>query len=197
MATQKTGSPGATFTERARRAQLIGITQDLIADYGYKGTSLQRIADAASITKAAVLYYFPSKAAVIEAAHNEVITALARDVAAAVDAAPPSQAPAAYIRAMVRHLDDHPQRVRIFAEAAVHDNTPHSRDERWRPLADLIEAGARHERIEVRNSRAVAVIIGGAIDGIIAEKLDDPSFNSLQAAEVLIAMLPKATKTEP
>jgi TetR/AcrR family transcriptional regulator len=46
-----------TFTERARRTQLVEVTVGGVAAYGYAGCSLQRITDAASITKAAVIYF--------------------------------------------------------------------------------------------------------------------------------------------
>ncbi|WP_449279201.1 TetR/AcrR family transcriptional regulator [Leucobacter sp. GX0328] len=193
MATQKIAGRGESFTEQARRAQLIGITRNLIAERGHRGTSLQSIADAAGITKAAVLYYFPTKAAVIEAAYGEVVAALARDVGAAVEAAALGHEPAAYIRAMVHHLHEHPQHTRIFAEAVLHDERPHSRKERWQPLAALIETAAGQDAVDARDARATAIIIGGAIDGIIAEQLDDPDFDSGHAAEVLIAMLPGAS----
>ena len=90
---------------------------------------------------------------------------------------------------MVRHLREHPQHVRIFAEAVIHGGGPRGRNERWQPLAALIEAAARDQGTECHDARAVAIIIGGAIDGIIAEQLDDPTFDSAQAAEVLVALL--------
>lgn len=190
MTTGQHPNHSKTFTEQARRTQLIGIAHELIADRGYRGTSLQAIADAAGVTKAAVLYYFPSKAAVIQAAYDEVVMAVADDILAAVDAVPPAQAPSAYVRAMIGHLNEHPQHVRIFAEAALDDSRPYSRRERWQPLATLIENAADHDEVEVRDARMLAIIVGGAIDGIIAEKLDDPTFDGIQAAEELIAMLP-------
>lgn len=180
---------GETFTERTRRAQLIAVTRDLIAENGYSGTSLQRIADAAGITKAAVLYYFPTKADVFFAAYDDVVSALVDDVRTAVAAAPPPAAPAAYIRAMIRHLKEHPRHVRVFAEAIEHGTRPYDHRERWRSLAELIEAAAHDRGETIRDARAVAIIIGGAIDGIITEQLDDPAFDSLEAGETLIAML--------
>lgn len=182
-----------TFTEQARRAQLIEVTCDLIAANGYSGTSLAGIAEAAGITKAAVLYYFPSKAAVIDATYEAVLAALTSDMAAAVGAARPETAPAAYVRSMIDHLRDHPRHVRVLAEAAQQGETGHSRRDRWQPLATLFETAGSGSGETTTDPRTLAVIIGGAIDGIVTERLHDPSFDSRHAAETLIAMLSQFT----
>lgn len=50
------GPDALTFTERARRQQLIDATIDLISTRGYPATSLSAIAERAGLSKAAVLY---------------------------------------------------------------------------------------------------------------------------------------------
>ena len=189
MATSDRSERRETFTEKARRAQLIEITRDLIAERGYGGTSLQRIAEAAGISKPAVLYYFSSKADVIAATYQTVLAALTADMAAAVDEVGAAEAPAAYIRSMIRHLKEHPQHLRVLAEAAEHGGPPHERQDRWQPLATLIESAASARGAMVEDARTLAVIIGGAIDGIVAEQLEDPAFDSRRAAEVLVALV--------
>jgi TetR/AcrR family transcriptional regulator len=106
-----------TFTEEARRAQLIDVTIELVADRGYAAASLGRIAESAGITKAGVLYHFPSKQALVEAAYQHVLSALVETVGAAVDAVGPADGPAAYIRSMVGHLRERPRHVRMLIEA--------------------------------------------------------------------------------
>jgi hypothetical protein len=44
-----------TFTEAARREQITTLAIDLIAEHGYAGTSLAKIAEAAGLSNAAVL----------------------------------------------------------------------------------------------------------------------------------------------
>ncbi|MFH8793497.1 TetR/AcrR family transcriptional regulator [Streptomyces sp. NPDC017941] len=50
-----------TFTEQARRRQLVECTIDLISTHGLPATSLSAIAAAAGLSKAAFLYHFSSK----------------------------------------------------------------------------------------------------------------------------------------
>ena len=179
-----------TLTEQARRAQLIDVTIDLVAARGYGGTSLAGIAAGAGITKAAVLYHFPSKAAVVQAAHGYVLATLTDHVAAAVEAADPLQAPAAYIRSMIGHLRDNPRHIRVIIESMIHEGADHDPRERWQPVADLLAAAreASGARADL-DLRTTAIIVGGAIDAIVAEHLDDPDYDTAAAADLLVDTL--------
>ncbi|MVA76229.1 TetR family transcriptional regulator [Auraticoccus sp. F435] len=178
-----------SLTEETRRAQLVEVTIDLVAEHGYAGTSLQRIADAAGITKPAVLYYFASKSAVVAAAQQAVLSALVERVSAAVDAADPAGAPAAYVREMVAHFREHPRHARMMVEALVHTGTPaEDSSARWGPLAALLQAATG----QPGDHRALALVVGGGIDAIVAEQMRDPGFDSAAAAEVLVGLLPAA-----
>lgn len=185
-----------TFTERARRQQLIGVTIEQVAQRGFAGASLARIAESAGITKAAVLYHFGSKDALVTAAHEEVLESLVATVGEALEDAAVADRPGAYIRTMVAHFRDHPQHARVLAAAATQEGFDHAREDRWAPLSGLLDAAAQARGDEVldgialaADSRALAVLIGGAIDGIVAEHLEDPSFDTDAAAALLVAML--------
>ncbi|WBB56814.1 TetR/AcrR family transcriptional regulator [Verrucosispora sp. WMMD573] len=182
-----TGEP--TLIERARRAQLIEVTIELVADRGYSGASLAAIAERAGITKAAVLYHFPTKAAVVRAAHEHALTALVGDVAAAVEAADTANRPAAYVRSMVGHLREHPRHTRMIIEAMVHDDGDHDPAARWQPLAELIDAARLARGGGDIDTRTTAIIVGGGIDAIVAEQLHDPDYDTAAAAEHLATML--------
>ena len=183
-----TDSRRPTFTEQARRAQLIDVTIDLVATHGYAGTSLARIAAGAAITKAAVLYHFASKDAVVQAAYEQVLSALVSDVGAAVDSAIESdgaaKAPAAYIRSMVDHLHRHPRHTRMIIEALGAGASDDDRRARRQPLADLLAAAADGSAAD--RWEPLAVMVSGAIDGIVTEQLADPSFDGAGAADQLV-----------
>ncbi|WP_307869089.1 helix-turn-helix domain-containing protein [Micromonospora sp. C95] len=194
MTSRRAGATaGLTLIERARRAQLIEVTIELVADRGYAGASLAAIAERAGITKAAVLYHFPTKAAVVRAAHEHALAALVAAVAAAVEAADTANRPAAYVRSMVGHLREHPRHTRMIIEAMVHDDGDHDPAARWRPLAELIDAArvARGGDDDI-DTRTTAIIVGGGIDAIVAEQLHDPDYDTAAAAEHLVEMLDTA-----
>nr|WP_269440776.1 TetR/AcrR family transcriptional regulator [Micromonospora tarapacensis] len=168
---------------------MIEVTIELVADRGYAGASLAAIAERAGITKAAVLYHFPTKAAVVRAAHEHALSALVGEVAGAVEAAGTANGPAAYIRSMIGHLRRHPRHTRMITEAMIHDGDGRDPADRWRPLAGLVTAArlARGGGGD-RDARTTAIIIGGAIDAIVSEQLHDPDYDTAAAAEQLIEM---------
>lgn len=188
---EATGAAGRPLSliEQVRRAQLIQITIDLIAEHGYAAASLTRIAQAAGITKGAVLYHFPSKNAVLAAAREHVLSELVTAVGAAVDAAGPAEAPAAYVRRMIGHLTERLDHARVLAEVLLHEERPDPAG-RWGPLADLLGAARRARGLGPGpDLRTLAIVIGGGIDAIIAERLRDPGYDTASAAETLVAML--------
>lgn len=188
-----------TLTEQARRAQLIGVTIDLVARHGHAGTSLARIAEAAGISKAAVLYHFPTKDAVVRAAYASVLDALTARVGAAVEAASGAAAVTAYIRSLVGHLREHPAHTRMIVEGIGHDtgitDTPQAPGRRD-AVAGLIEAAraAGDYRADV-DPPTTAVIVNGAVDAIVSESLADPAFDTEAAADRLIGLLDRALRT--
>lgn len=191
--TTPTGERRLTLTEQARRAQLIDVTIGLVAEHGYGGTSLARIAEGAEITKAAVLYHFPSKDAVLREAHKYVLEALVGTVAAAVEAAAPTDRPAAYIRSMIGHLREHPRHTRVIIEAMTDAGDLANTADRWRPLADLLSA-AREPGLPDADARTLAIIIGGGIDSIVMERLNDPGYDTAAAADLLATLVERSLR---
>lgn len=185
-----------TITERARRRQLISVTIDLVAAHGYAGCSLQRIADAAGITKGAVIYHFASKNAVIRAAYDAVIAALTERVEAALqEASGPANAVDAYVASMLGHMAENPTHVRMIVEALSPANetgiedTPGSAA-RWRPLADLVDAAvtAGEYRSDL-DSATMAVILTGAIDAVVAQALAEDDHDLTRSTATILDML--------
>ena len=185
-----------TFIEQARRAQLIDATIDLVARHGYAGTSLARIAEAAQISKATVLYHFPSRDAVVRAAYESVLEGLTAQVGAAVGARSGAAAVEAYIRSLVGHLHERPERARVISETIMGDAEVTDRPgsaARWQSVADLVEAAtAAGDYRADTDPRVTAIMINGAIDAIVAERMADPAFDTPGAAEDLVAMLRRA-----
>jgi len=176
-----------TFTEEARRAQLVDVTIELVADRGYAAASLGRIAESAGITKAGVLYHFPSRQALVEAAYQHVLAAVVATVGTAVGAAGPADGVSAYVRSMVGHLRERPRHVRMLIEAMTSVAPLTDSKARWSAVADLL-ASARAARglTEPVDLRSAALLIGGGIDAIVAESLADPAYDAAAAAELLV-----------
>lgn len=66
-----------TFTEQARRQQIVAATVEVIADEGFRAASLNRIAERVGISKPLILYHFASKDEVLRQTLFETIGSLA------------------------------------------------------------------------------------------------------------------------
>jgi len=193
-----------TLTEQARRAQLISVTIDIVAARGHAGCSLQRIADAAGITKGAVIYHFSSKDAVIRAAYESVIGALTERVGAALNrAAGPAAAVDAYVESVIGHMAENPAHVRLLVEALGPENDTGIEDRpesaaRWRPLAELITAAVRagEYRPDV-DAEALAIILNGAIDAVVAHGLAEPDYDLSSGTAAVLDMLHRTALRDP
>src|ERR1700722_2829912 len=65
--------PGRTFTETARRAQIMAAAIDTIAEVGYGQASLARIAERAATSKGVICYHFEGKDELVRAVVSELV----------------------------------------------------------------------------------------------------------------------------
>ncbi|MER5970174.1 TetR/AcrR family transcriptional regulator [Streptomyces sp. NPDC002055] len=195
MTPRRSPDPDApTFTELARRQQIIECTIDLISTRGFPATSLSAIAEEAGISKAAVLYHFASKDNLTRDTLSYVLGQFTRYVNECLARqADPRAAVMAYVRAMISYQQANRRHVRVITEMLLDDaggtrlKTPGSHDTagRWQALADLLAQGQRAGQFREFAPQVVALAIGGAIDGVVAHWLSDPGLDLDAAADEL------------
>jgi AcrR family transcriptional regulator len=83
---QEAGS--RTFTETARRAQIVAAAIDTIAELGYGQASLARIAETAGTSKGVILYHFGGKDDLIRELVAELVTRGSAYMRPQIEAAP-------------------------------------------------------------------------------------------------------------
>lgn len=117
-------SSSPTFTETARRAQLIAAAITTVNEIGYHRASLSEIAQRAGVAKSAIVYYFSSRESLLLSVVEEVFTRLEAAVAQAVDAddQPPAQL-RAYAQGYLAHVDAHRAEVTAGIEIVVSHRT--------------------------------------------------------------------------
>ncbi|WP_067468273.1 hypothetical protein [Nocardia amamiensis] len=103
----------------------------------------------------------------------------------------------AYIRVMIGHLTANPTHVRAItdalaiAELAGHQ-TIRADSSRWKVLAELLSAGQAAGQLRDFDVKTTAVVIGGAIDGLVGQWLAEPDFDLAAAAQELETFVQRA-----
>src|ERR1700733_8246339 len=90
-----------TFTQTARRAQLVGCAIDALAEVGYQQTTVAEVARRAGVSKGVVTYYFPARDDLVWAVVAAVFASVGEHVGSRLDDVPPSRFVAIYLRAWV------------------------------------------------------------------------------------------------
>jgi AcrR family transcriptional regulator len=91
-----------TFTQSARRAQIVGCAIEVIAEVGYPQASIRKIADRVGVAMSAVLYHFGNKDNLVDAIVEEMYRTALSTVVPAMEAESTATGKLnAYIRANV------------------------------------------------------------------------------------------------
>jgi AcrR family transcriptional regulator len=176
----RAATPPRAAVPSAAQARIIDAAVDLFTEHGIGGTSLQMIADALGVTKAAVYHQFNTKDEIIHAVAEIVLARLEAAVVAAeaersgvrarevliagmIDVAVERRRIAGVLQrdpVMLRFLDDHEPFRRVMTR-----------------LNRLLMGGASSPRARVRVA-ALAGAIGGAVVHPLVVDLDDASLRS-------------------
>ncbi|WP_158574080.1 TetR/AcrR family transcriptional regulator [Streptomyces triticagri] len=114
-----------TFTETARRAQIVQAAITTVNELGYPRASLAEIARRAGVAKSAIVYYFASKDMLLLHVVEHVFTALddVRDKAVAAHTDPAAQL-RAYVGSHLAHVDGHRPEITAGIEIVVSHRGP-------------------------------------------------------------------------
>lgn len=206
---------GPTFTELARRRQILDGAVELIAEQGFVNASIARIAERVGVAKSAVLYYFATKDDLVAAIVEQVIGDAARVMAPAVMAEDSAAAKlAAYIRANCAFLDEHRTESVAMFEIMTSFRTPAGLrlDQAMArsvaaqaPPAEvalldprkIVDEGVRTGELAAAVPLFVANAIRGALDGAVSEIARDACYDVIGYGEQLVAIFDRATTARP
>jgi AcrR family transcriptional regulator len=111
---------GRTFTETARRAQIVAAAIDTIAGLGYGQASLARIAAAAGTSKGVIIYHFGGKDELIRELAAELVAHGVAYMQPRIDAAPDGAGKLrAYIESNLAFMRDNRNHVAAIVEIAL------------------------------------------------------------------------------
>lgn len=194
-----------TFTETARRAQIVAATIETIAEVGYMRASYARIARRAGLSSTGLIsYHFASKDELIAQVVDEVVNAgqafMIPRIEAAVDARARLRA---YLESNLEFMASH--RAYILAVAEIFNALPRERGGQPAPYAawherglaqleDLLREGQRSGEFGSFSTRVMAVTIRAAIDAVGYQLGADPEMDLAANARELAAIFDRATR---
>jgi len=193
-----------TFTEAARRAQIIECAIETIATLGYAQASLAQIAKQTGISKGVITYYFTSKEELLEQVVTEIYTAAVQAVTPQIAAQPTAQLRLqAYIRSAVDYIGTHRTRMVALLEIALNFRTADGKlryrgTEEWilTALEALLRQGQEEGEFRAFDLRVMAVTIRRAIDAVAPLLAAHPTLDTDSYAQELVTLFDRATRKE-
>jgi TetR/AcrR family transcriptional regulator len=152
-------APGArvprTRIQRQKSGQILDTALDVFSTYGFRGSTLDQIADAAGLSKPNLLYYFDSK----EAMHHQLLEHLLDrwldPLRALREDGDPVEEICRYVRRKLEMARLFPRESRLFANEILH-GAPRILDEISGPLRRLVDEKADVIRHWIAEGRIAA-----------------------------------------
>ncbi len=193
-----------SFIEAARRAQVVEAATRTVAELGYTGASLARIAQDAGISKSVISYHFNSKEDLLEQVVNEVfdrIWTFMEPRIAATESAP--AAIRVWAESQLTYVATHRSDFLAMSEIVAN----HRRADGTRPfdgaereevdeLARILAAGQRAGEIRDVDAMAVAMMISDTLAGTLGRWAFDETSDLTARIPVLIDFIDHAIREE-
>ena len=202
-----TGSrSGRTFIEEARRKQIVEHAVDVIAEHGFAGATLSRIAESAGISKGVISYHFDGKDdlmyEVLSLYEHEEERFIYSKVAAAPNA---SEKLETYLRTNVEYMAVHPQHLKAVVEIVISakDSTGNRKfdvtsvewmEDELSRLIEILDQGQKTGEFRQFDSRMMAITIRGAIENIAMYLLTYSDIDIKEYARELTELFRRATR---
>lgn len=198
-------TPGPSFIEQARHRQLITCAIASVAEEGYAGASLASVARRAGISKAAVLYHFRNKDALVEMAVNEIFRELREFIVPRLLAEPEARGRLrAFIQSQLLFLEQH--RAHLLAVSYILVNHRNRRGEFYlrtqaesdalAAITTILEDGQSRGEFRAFAVRPMAATILQAVNGALSQWVADPSLSLSDYATELVTTFDLATRKD-
>ncbi|WP_293002343.1 helix-turn-helix domain-containing protein [Mycobacterium sp.] len=200
----------ATFTQAARRAQIVTAAIEVIADIGWAQTSIRKIADRVGVAMSAVLYHFGTKDNLVDAIIEEMYRSALAAVKPALQAENTSaEKLASYIRANIAYFDGHRTQLAALAQLGTGYQPADGRrfdelgmtDELREELAVLdptaiLVAGQRDHEFGEFPVGSMSLALRGAVNAVVEKILREPDFDARVYADDLVAIFAHAVAVQ-
>ncbi|MFG1796301.1 TetR/AcrR family transcriptional regulator [Nocardia sp. NPDC049149] len=195
-----------TFTETARRAQIVNAAIEVVAERGYANASFAKIAERAGLSSTGMIsYHFRGKDDLIREVVAEIMRVALEFVSAKLDGETDYAARLRLnIVANLALLDEYPGHLRALSSILAN---AHPDDREKFGLADHLSEFAQIQEERIREAQragafrdfdpAILVLaMRGALDAAIARAAVDPDFDTAACARELADLFDHATRRQ-
>lgn len=198
------GHPAATFTQNARRVQLVDCAIASISELGYQRTSVAEVARRAGVSKGVVTYHFAARDDLINAVVAEIFDSVTTHVGGRLEQVPARSFVEVYIGAWVDYYRTHRDYMLAVAEIWTSfrnvDGRPYFGVETIEPelagVQQALAAGQAEGRLGQFSTRVMAVSIKGALDALLTQLTADPKLDLDAYGEQLVTLFGRATRPD-
>ena len=206
MRTGKGGEAAAdrgTFTQAARRAQLVDCAIEALAQVGYQQTTVAEVARRAGVSKGVVTYYFPARDDLVWAVVTAIFASVGEHVGARIEGVPPGRFVATYLGVWIDYYRTHRREMMAIAEiwtgfrdAAGRLHLDARTLGRERALVEAaLAAGQAEGTLGEFSPRVMAVTLKAALDGLLAQLVMEPGLDLDAYRDELVALFGRATRS--
>jgi AcrR family transcriptional regulator len=193
-----------TFTENARRAQIVRAAIETIGELGYARTSFGQIAKRAGLSSTGMIsYHFNGKADLIAEVVKEILDASVVYMGARIEAVEgPAARLSAYIESNLGFMKDNRTEIMVILDILHHKSAGHpdtaGTGDWYGSAVDLVEQqlriGQRRGDFGEFDARVMAIAIRQAIDGLPTELVARPDTDIDAYAAELVRVFGQATR---
>lgn len=180
---QASDEPGRTFTESARRTQIVRATIATVAELGYGNASYAQIAKRAGLSSTGLIsYHFANRAELMGEVVGEVLGQIGAHMARELssEAGDARQALGRYIVASIEFIDTHREEMKALMEVFLAGEFEYGAPEERRavsPLEAILRRGQRERVFRRFDVTVMATLIQRSIDGLPFLLANDPSLD--------------------
>jgi AcrR family transcriptional regulator len=192
---------GRTFTEGARRAQIVQAAIETIADAGYRGATFARIARQAGLSSTGLIsYHFAGRDELI----SEVVAKVIGDIGAFMTqrmagVTGPTAALRAYIEGNAAFTATHRAEMKALLEIFLNGGLRYDTDtERaaLSPVEEILRAGQRAGEFRAFDPTVMATLIQRAVDGLPFLLAAQPDLDVAAYAAEVVTTFGLATRAQ-
>jgi len=197
-----TGQRSGSFTENARRQQIVGGAIVVLAEKGFNAASLAAIAEHLGMSKGVISYHFAGKSEVLlEVVRTVLAQAAAWMTPRVSEATSFAEALGVYIASNLEFLDAHRNDIFALTEVLSNARTTQGVTEMFREsqqaavtaLEALFAGGKRTNEFGDISPRVAAISLRAAIDSATNALRDEPDFDVAGFGTELAALYERAT----